>query len=59
MSIEIQPTISIRPFKDDQSGDWRVDCVVSGLGSEEHALRAADYLTALLCGEEIQPGGPT
>lgn len=57
MSLPINPTISIRPYKDEESGDWRVDCIVTGLGSEEKSLLAADYLTALLCGQEIQPGG--
>lgn len=54
MSILDQVTISIRPYQDKDSGDWRVDCIVTGLQSEKQALIAADFITAMLCAAEIK-----
>ena len=57
MSKELpEPTVSIGPFKNDD-GSYRVECTVTGFATEQQACAAADYMTALLCGEEIQLNG--
>lgn len=48
-----QVIISIIPFFDPDSGTWKVVCTVSGLKTEAQALRAADHMTAMFCGEEV------
>lgn len=51
--MKAMPTVTIGPHKNDD-GSYRVECFILGLETEEQACRAADYLTALICGEEIE-----
>ena len=45
--------ISLRTFEDEENGNFGVECLVSGLYSQDQADKALDFIQEALCGKEI------
>lgn len=52
MKATTETTISLRTFLDEDSDQFGVEVIVSGLASKEQADRAMAYLQQQLCGAE-------
>lgn len=52
--ISAAPTVSIRPYRDGETGAYNVELFVRGLRTAEMAEKLADMLAAFVAGDEIE-----